>query len=89
MLLLLHNEKSKKVHLFGGFLIFCSGEQFIDPENQQILDYSDHDAYLVGNTIFGVTVYGTVYVCREMVPPEDNVVIAHLEQMQWIPVELE
>lgn len=60
----------------------------IDPENQQILDYSDHDAYLVGNTIFGVTVYGTVYVCREVLPPEDEAVINHLEQMQWIPLEL-
>lgn len=60
----------------------------IDPDNQQILDYSDHDAYLVGNTVFGLTVYGALYVCREMVPPEDQAMIAHLEQMQWIPVEL-
>lgn len=67
----------------------CLRVHLIDPENQQILDYGDHDAYLVGNTIFGVTVYGTVYVCREMVPPEDEAVIAHLEQMQWIPVELD
>ena len=67
----------------------CLRVHLIDPENQQILDYGDHDAYLVGNTIFGVTVYGTVYVCREMVPPEDEAVISHLEQMQWIPVELD
>ena len=67
----------------------CLRIRLIDPENQQIIDYCDHDAYLVGNTIFGVTVYGTVYVCREMVPPEDSAVMAHLEQMQWIPVELD
>lgn len=63
--------------------------QMVDPENQQILDYSDHDAYMVGNTIFGVTVYGTVYVCREVMPPEDEAVITHLEEMQWIPLEFE
>lgn len=61
----------------------------VDPDNQQILDYSDHDAYLVGNAIFGLTVYGALYVCREMVPPEDQAMISHLEQMQWIPLELE
>ena len=66
----------------------CLRVHLIDPENQQILDYGDHDAYLVGNTIFGLTVYGTVYVCREVLPPEDEAVIAHLEQMQWIPLEL-
>ena len=66
----------------------CLRVHLIDPENQQILDYSDHDAYLVGNTIFGVTVYGTVYVCREVIPPEDEAAVAHLAQMQWIPVEL-
>lgn len=61
----------------------------IDPENQQILDYGDQDAYLVGNAIYGETVYGSVFVLRETVKPEDKVMLAHLEQLQWIPVELE
>ena len=61
----------------------------IDPENQQILDYGDRDAYLVGNAIYGETVYGSVFVLRESVEPEDKPMLAHLEQMQWIPVELE
>ncbi len=61
----------------------------IDPENQQILDYGDRDAYLVGNAIYGETVYGSVFVLREGVAPENKIMLAHLEQMQWIPVELE
>jgi hypothetical protein len=61
----------------------------IDPENQQILDYGDQDAYLVGNAIYGETVYGSVFVLREVVDPENKAMLAHLEQMQWIPVELE
>lgn len=61
----------------------------IDPENQQVLDYGDQDAYLVGNAIYGETVYGSVFVCREGVKPEDKIMLAHLEQLQWIPVELE
>lgn len=63
--------------------------KLIDPENQQILDYGDHDAYLVGNAIYGETVYGSVFVLREDVAPEDKIMLAHLEQLQWIPVELE
>lgn len=61
----------------------------IDPEYQQILDYGDRDAYLVGNAIYGETVYGTVFVLREDVAPEDKAMLAHLEQLQWIPLELE
>ena len=61
----------------------------IDPENQQILDYGDQDAYLVGNAIYGETVYGSVFVLCETVNPEDKIMLAHLEQLQWIPVELE
>ena len=59
----------------------------IDPENQQILDYGDRDAYLVGNAIYGETVYGSVFVLRETVKPEDKVMLDHLEELQWIPVE--
>ena len=61
----------------------------IDPENQQILDYGDRDASLVGNAIYGETVYGTVFVLREDVAPENKIMLNHLEQLQWIPLELE
>ena len=63
--------------------------KLIGPVNQQILDYGDQDAYLVGNAIYGQTVYGSVFVCCEVAAPEDKPMLAHLEQMQWIPVELE
>ena len=63
--------------------------QLIDPDNQQILDFTDNDAYLICDTIYGETVYGSVFVHREVVAPEDLPMLAHLEQMQWIPVELE
>ena len=63
--------------------------RLIDPENQQILDYGDQDAYLVDDAIYGETVYGSVFVLREGVAPENKIMLAHLEQMQWIPVELE
>ena len=61
----------------------------IDPENQQILDYGDRDAYLLGNAIYGETVYGSVFVLREDVAPENKIMLDHLAEMQWIPVELE
>lgn len=61
----------------------------VDPQYQQILDYGDRDAYLVGNAIYGETVYGSVYVLRQTVELEDKEMLAHLEQMQWIPVDLE
>lgn len=61
----------------------------IDPENQQILDFTDNDAYLICDTLYGTTVYGSVFVHRETVAPEDKPMLLHLEQMQWIPVELE
>lgn len=61
----------------------------IDPENQQILDFTDQDAYLICDTIYGTTVYGSVFVHRETVSPEDRPMLIHLEQMQWIPVEME
>ena len=61
----------------------------IDPENEQILDYGDQDAYLVDNAIYGETVCGSVFVLREGVAPEDKIMLYHLEQMQWIPVEME
>ena len=60
----------------------------IDPENQQILDYGDCDAYLVGNAIYGATVYGSVFVLRESVAHENKIILNHLEQLQWIPLEL-
>lgn len=61
----------------------------IDPQNQQILDYGDQDAYLVGNAIYGETVLGSVFALREDVAPEDKIMLSHLEQMQWIPLEVE
>ena len=63
--------------------------KLIDPDNQQILDFTDNDAYLICDTLYGTTVYGSVFVHREVVAPEDLPMLAHLEQMQWIPVELE
>lgn len=63
--------------------------KMIDPVNQQILDFTDNDAYLICDTLYGETVYGSVFVHREVVAPEDLPMLAHLEQMQWIPVELE
>ena len=61
----------------------------IDPKNEQILDYGDQDAYLIGNAIYGETVCGSVFVLREGVKSEDKIMLSHLEQLQWIPVELE
>lgn len=63
--------------------------KLIDPANQQILDFTDQDAYLVGNTIYGLTVCGSVFVACEVAAPEDKPMLSHLAQMQWIPVELE
>lgn len=60
----------------------------IDPENQQILDFTDNEAYLICDTLYDETVYGSVFVHREVMEPEDLPMLAHLEQMQWIPVEL-
>lgn len=63
--------------------------QRIAPENQQILDFTDNDAYLIDGTIYGVTIYGSVYVACEHIVYEDKPLVACLEQMQWIPVEVE
>lgn len=63
--------------------------QRIAPENQQILDFTDNDAYLIDGTIYGATIYGSVYVACEHIAYEDKPLVACLEQMQWIPVEVE
>lgn len=62
--------------------------RLIDPEKQQILDYTDNDTYLIKGAIYGTTVYGSVYVCCEAEVDEDRPLLVHLEQMQWIPVEV-
>lgn len=62
--------------------------KLIDPENQQILDYGDRDAYLVGNAIYGETVYGSVFVSCEEVDLDDKIALTHLEELQWIPLEI-
>lgn len=59
------------------------------PENQQILDYEDNDAYLVDDVIYGETLCGSVFVSCQKVKDEDMPLLAHLAQMQWIPMELE
>lgn len=63
--------------------------QRIAPENQQILDFTDNDAYLIDGAIYGTTIYGSVYVACEHIVYEDKLLFACLEQMQWIPVEVE
>lgn len=63
--------------------------QRIAPENQQILDFTDNDAYLIDGAIYGTTIYGSVYVACEHIVYEDKPLFACLEQMQWIPVEVE
>lgn len=60
----------------------------VDPEDEQILDYMDNDAYLVRGMLYGTTVYGSVFVACENAVEEDKGLMAHLEQMQWIPVEV-
>lgn len=56
----------------------------IDPEYQQILDYSDRDAYLVGGALFCENYAGIVWVERELRQEEDEALLKHLEMMQWV-----
>lgn len=56
-------------------------------ENLQILDGGKWDARLVSGCIYGRNQVGATYIRTEAVLPEDKVLLDHLAQMQWIPVE--
>ena len=61
--------------------------RLIDPDDSQILDFMDNDAYLINDAVFGTTIYGSVFVACARIVYEDEPLISCLEQTQWIPVE--
>lgn len=63
--------------------------RLVDPDNQQILIGEQWDARLVGSSIYGRNWFGAMYIRTELIEPEDHLLMVHLSQMQWVPVELE
>lgn len=63
--------------------------RLVDVEDQQILAGEKWDARLVNGAIYGRNWFGSMYIRTQMVVPEDKPLMAHLSQMQWVPVELE
>ena len=58
----------------------------VDPDDMQILDFTDLEAFEVARAIFCENYVGFVYV--EPGDPEDkSILLKHLEQMQCIPAE--
>ena len=58
----------------------------VDPDDMQILDFTDLEAFEVARAVFCENYAGFVYV--EPGDPEDkSILLKHLEQMQCIPVE--
>ena len=58
----------------------------VDPDDMQIIDFTDQEAFEVGRAIFCEDNAGFIYV--EPGDPEDkSILLKHLEQMQCIPVD--
>ena len=58
----------------------------VDPEDMQIIDFTDLEAFDVAGAIYCENYAGLVYV--EPGDPEDkSILLKQLEQMQCIPVE--
>lgn len=65
------------------------GVYLVDPDDQQILAGEKWDALLVGKYIYGRNWFGSMYIRTVFVVPEDQPLLDHLGEMQWVPVELE
>lgn len=66
--------------------------RMVDADNQQVMTLllgERLDTRLLGGAIYTRHWAATIYVRTEMTLPEDRALIAHLSEMQWIPVELE
>ena len=63
--------------------------RLVDVEKQQILTGESWEARLVGGIIYGRNWFGSMYIRTEMQMPEDRLLLAHMAEVQWIPVELE
>lgn len=64
--------------------------RLVDVDNQKILTVVDSvDTKLVGRYLYHRDSLCGVYVLTEQGLPEDRVLMQHLAEMQWIPVELE
>lgn len=61
----------------------------VDPDNQQILIGEQWDSRLVDKCIYGRNWFGAMYIRTELIEPEDLLLLVHLSQVQWVPVELE
>lgn len=61
----------------------------IDPEYQQILDFTDREIYMVKGALYCESGDGIVWVNRELRMREDEHLLKHLEIMQWVPVGME
>lgn len=60
----------------------------VDPEDMQVIDFTDLEAFEVAGAIFCENSAGFVYV--EPGDPEDkSILLKHLEQMQCIPADME
>lgn len=60
----------------------------VDPEDMQIIDFTDLEAFEVARAIYCENYAGFVYV--EPGDPEDkSILLKHLEQMQCIPADME
>lgn len=78
---------------FDGYRVWQMADtlsvRLVDVENQQILAGESWDAHLVDGMIYGRNWFGSMYIRTEMAVPEDKVLLNHLAEMQWIPVEVE
>ena len=66
--------------------------RLVDAENQQIpmtMFGEKVDALLLGSAIYSRLPYGSLYIQTETPVPEDQPLLQHLSQMQWIAVELD
>ena len=59
----------------------------VDMENQEILTVDLMDYSLIGNALFRRSRFGSLFIRTRAVPAEDRLLLEHLSQMQWIPVE--
>ena len=60
----------------------------VDPEDMQVIDFTDLNAFEVAGAIYHENYAGFVYV--EPGDPEDkSILLKHLEQMQCIPADVE
>lgn len=60
----------------------------VDPDDQQILLGEQWDARLVSDAIYARNPVCSVYVRTQLIEPEDQHLLEHLAEMQWVPVDV-